>query len=170
MGNLNYINGDEDAPGNSGTFWMVEADRYGQIRLQLYDLVNRRFFEQNEYFLSDITNHSTNAYTWPNLKSLDTAPSFPANAEAALVSGDDGVTLTFPDARGYWPAENYKITVTKGLKTVWTDTVISNYVRTVSDGMQVPLGELESGTYTVRITPFSPYAKGGRTLKATLSV
>lgn len=36
--------------------------------------------------------------------------------------------------------------------------------------MNVDLGNLEAGTYTVRIKPYSPYAKGGQTLKATITV
>jgi hypothetical protein len=36
--------------------------------------------------------------------------------------------------------------------------------------MNVDVGALESGTYTVRIKPYSPYAKGGKTLKATITV
>ena len=56
------------------------------------------------------------------------------------------------------------------VKDVWSKTVVSNYVRTVSDGMKVDIGKLEAGTYTVRIKPYSPYAKGGKTLKTTITV
>ncbi|MBR6005147.1 MAG: metallophosphoesterase, partial [Clostridia bacterium] len=45
MSNLNYIAGDEDAPGESGAFWIVEADKDGNVRLKLYDIVSRQFFE-----------------------------------------------------------------------------------------------------------------------------
>lgn len=81
------------------------------------------------------------------------------------------VVLSFPDADCFWGAENYRISVTnEKFKDVWSGTVVSNYVRAVSDGMNVNIGTLESGTYTVRIKPFSPYAKGGETLKATITV
>lgn len=171
MGNLNYISGDKDAPGESGAFWIVEADRYGSVRLKLFDLANRRFFDNVDYYLSDITNHSTNEYTWANLKSLDTAPQFPAGAKIGSAVSDDGsVSITFPDAYGRNPAENYKVTVKQGLKTVADGTFISNYVRSVSDGMTVDVGKLEPGTYSVFVKPFSPYAKGGVTLKGEITV
>ena len=171
MSNLNYL-GAEDAPGDTGVCWIVEVDADGNTRLQLLDLANHRFFGRNEYYLTDITNPTAHRYTWGNLKSLDTAPEFPENADVTANKNSEGeVVLSFPDADCFWGAENYRISVTnEKLKDVWSDTVVSNYVRAVSDGMSVNIGTLESGTYTVRIKPFSPYAKGGETLKATITV
>ena len=34
MGNLNYVNGDEDAPGSSGGAWVVEVDAEGNVRMK----------------------------------------------------------------------------------------------------------------------------------------
>lgn len=172
MSNLNYFGHDEDAPGDSGACWIVEVDADGNTRLQLWDLANHRFFEKNEYYFVNSTKPTDHKYTWGNLKSLDTAPQFPEGATITAERNSDGnVILGFPDATAYWGAENYKISVTKGVfKDVWSETVVSNYVRTVSDGMNVDIGNLEAGTYTVRIKPYSPYAKGGKTLKATITV
>lgn len=170
--NTSFLDEDGDAPGETGTFWIVEVDAQGNTRLMLYDIANHCFFENNEYYLTDITNKKSHRYTWNNLKSLDTAPEFPENSEIKLTRNEDGsVTLSFPDANGYWGAENYKISVKSGaFKTIWSDTVVSNYVRAVSDGMSINLGELESGTYTVKIRAYSPYAKGGEILKAKITV
>lgn len=172
MGNLNYIDGDKDAPGESGSFWIVEADADGNVRLQLYDIVNHKFFTQTDYYLSDITNLCKRRYTWGNLKSLDTAPQFPENSEISVRKDADGNSiLVFPDAYGYYPAENYKIIVSKNIfKNVWSDTVISNYVRAESTEMTVNMGKLESGTYKVKITPYSPYAKGGQAITGTITI
>ena len=172
MNNLNYFGADEEAPGDSGTCWIVEVDADGNTRLQLWDLANHRFFEKNEYYFVNSTKPTDHKYTWGNLKSLDTAPQFPEEATITAKRNNDGnIILSFPDATGYWGPENYKISVTKGVfKDVWSETVVSNYVRTVSDGMNVDIGNLEAGTYTVRIKPYSPYAKGGQTLKATITV
>lgn len=172
MSNLNYFGHDEDAPGDSGACWIVEVDADGNTRLQLWDLANHQFFEKNEYYFVNSTKPTDHKYTWGNMKSLDTAPQFPEGATITAKRNSEGnVVLSFPDATAYWGAENYKISVTKGaLKDVWSETVVSNYVRTVSDGMNVDIGDLEAGTYTVRIKPYSPYAKGGKTLKATITV
>lgn len=171
MGNLNYISGDEDAPGESGSCWIVEADANGNIRLKLMDIVNHRLFEKTDYYLSDVAKKSAHRYTWANLKSLDTKPAFPNDAKLDCVKNDDAtVSLTFPDAECFWNTENYKISVSKNGKNVYSETVISNYVRTVSDGMNVNLGTLDNGTYKVSVVPYSPYANGGTALTGEITV
>ena len=172
MGNLNYIEGDEDAPGESGGFWIVEADANGNVRLQAYDVVSHMFYENCDYYLTDITNLKNRTYTWGNLKSFDTAPEF---ADGTVIKAskdiDNNTVITFNDANGYYPAENYKIVVSKGLfKNVFEDTVISDYVRADSTEMNVNIGNLEAGTYRVKITPYSPYAQGGKSLSGTITV
>ncbi|MBR4450634.1 MAG: metallophosphoesterase [Clostridia bacterium] len=171
MGNLNYISGDEDAPGESGAFWICEADAKGNVRLKLYDIVSHRFFEKNDYYFTDITKKSSHLYNWSNLKSLDTAPEFPEGAEITAQKAENGSTLLrFPNAEGYWGAEDYKITVTAGTAEAFAGTVISNYVRADLKEMSVDIGMIEDGEYTVSITPCSPYAKAGRTLHGTVNI
>ncbi len=171
MSNLNYISGDEDAPGESGAFWIVEADKDGNVRLKLYDVVSHRFFEKNDYYLSDVTDKSAHRYTWGNLKSLDTAPQFPESAKIEAQKDDEGNTLlVFPKAEGYWEAEDYKITVKSGNSEVFAQTVVSNYVRADAEDMSVDIGSIEAGKYTVSILPVSPYAKEGKTLKGEITV
>ena len=168
MSNLNYVSGDEDAPGESGGFWIVEADAEGGVRLQLMDAVNHVFFEGAECWLTNIADPTKRVYTWGNRMALDTAPAFPAGAGASIErTADGGAALCFPDAAGYYEAENYKITVRSGADTVLNGTVVSDYVRAVHTGMRVDLGELPAGTYTVSVTAFSPYGKKGETLKTT---
>ena len=78
--------------------------------------------------------------------------------------------LCFPDAAGTFEAENYKITVTqKALQPVWSETVLSDYVRAGRNGMQVNLGTLPPGRYQVYVTAFSPYAKQGQTLRGEIA-
>ena len=78
--------------------------------------------------------------------------------------------ITFPEAKGYYHAENYKITVSKNLKTVYEQTVISEYVRATDNDVSVNIGQISSGEYRVIITAFSPYAKQGETIKQTIIV
>lgn len=171
MGNLNYISGDEDAPGESGGFWICEADAEGNIRLRLYDIVSHQFFEKTDYYLTGVAKKSNHLYTWSNLKSLDTAPAFPEGAQINAEKDDEGNTLlTFPNADCRWNTENYKITVKSGNTEAFADTVISNYVRADLTEMSVNIGKIEPGEYTVTILPVSPYAREGKALNGNITV
>ena len=165
MGNLNYIEGDRDAPGESGGAWLCEVDAEGNVSMKLYDIANRMFFENIDYYFTNLSKSSKRAYTWSQQKSLDTKPKFPENAKITTTVNENGETvLTFPEAKGFYPAENYKITVTNGNKKVFEKTVISEYVRATNEDVKVNLGTLEKGNYAVKITAYSPYAKKGQVL------
>ena len=170
MGNLNYMEGDKDAPGESGGFWMVEADESGRIRLRLYDIVNHCFLENIDYFLNDLNNITKRRYSWGNQLLRDTAPKFPENAEIKAEYNANGeLLLKFPDATGYYEAESYKIVITNAKnKIVFEKTVFSDYVRAGQTGVCVSAGSQKPGRYHVRITSYSPYAKTGGTLKTNV--
>ena len=171
MGNLNYIEGDTDAPGNSGGAWLVEADANGNVSMRLYDIENRMFFDNIDYYFTDLSKTSKRTYTWKQQKALDTAPEFPDDATVSTYVDENGDTIiTFPEAEGYYPAENYKIKVTRNSKTVYSGTVISEYVRATDDDVKVNLGQLEAGEYKVKIVSYSPYAKKGEKIKQTITV
>lgn len=171
MGNLNYIDGDKDAPGNSGGAWLVECDVNGNVSMKLYDAENRIFFDNIDYYLTDLSDTSKRTHNWQKQESLDTAPEFPENVVVTSYVDENGDTIiTFPEATGYYPAENYKIKVTKNLKTVYEQTVISEYVRATDDDVSVNLGQLPSGKYKVKIVAYSPYAKKGEAIRQTITV
>lgn len=172
MGNLNYIDGDKDAPGRSGGFWLVEADAHGNVRMRLYDMEHRVFFEKIEYYFTDLCNASARSYTWSKQKSLDSPPQFSASAVVTAEKDADGNTvLSFDSAEGFYEAENYKITVADANgKIVWQNTVISDYVRAVGNVTKANIGKLENANYDVKITAYSPYAKKGGSLKASIAV
>lgn len=172
MGNLNYIEGDKDAPGKSGSAWVVEADAEGKVFMKLYDIENRQFFPDTVYYFTKLYNKSERTYNWHKQKSLDTAPEFLPEAEIGCEQNEDGETEIFiPEAYGYYPAENYKITVTgSDKKCVFAKTVISDYVRSVTGDVKVNLGKLNKGKYTVKVSAYSPYAKKGSTIKNIISV
>lgn len=171
MGNLNYIEGDKDAPGNSGGAWLVEVDAEGNVSMKLYDAENRVFFSDIDYYLTDLSDTSKRTHNWQKQESLDTAPEFPENAEVTSFVNENGETIiSFPEAKGYYYAENYKITVTKKLKTVYEQTVISEYVRATNDDVTVNIGQLESGEYKVKIVAYSPYARRGETIRQTITI
>lgn len=171
MGNLNYIEGDKDAPGDSGGAWLVEVDAEGNVSMKLYDAQNRVFFSNIDYYFTDLSDKSKRTHTWKKQKALDTAPEFPEDTVITASQDENGDTIiAFPEAYGYYPAENYKITVTKNLKKVYEKTVISEYVRASDDDVSVNLGQLENGKYRIKITAYSPYAKKGETITQTITV
>ncbi len=172
MGNLNYIEGDKDAPGKSGSAWVVECDSKGNILMQLYDIENRQFFPGVHYYFTELYNKSKRTYTWHKQKSLDTAPVFASDAKIRSSINEAGESvISFPDAKGFYPAENYKISVKDvNKKCVFAKTVISDYVRSTQNDVSVNLGRLKSGEYSVKLTAYSPYAKKGAKLNGKISV
>lgn len=172
MGNLNYIDGDKDAPGESAAAWLVEVDKDGNVNIRLYDVENRIFFKNVEYYFTNVSDVTKRDYTWAKQQSLDTAPTFPTNSKVENTLNDEKETIiSFPEAKGYYEAENYKITVKNDDgKKVFEKTVISEYVRATDDDVKVNLGELEKGTYKATVTAYSPYTKKGETLSTRITV
>lgn len=168
--NVAYVEGDCDAPGESGAYWIVEADADGNVRMRVYDVVDHTFFEKNDYYLSDITKQKSHYYNWNNLKSFDTTPVFPdsAKADAYYNAGGEAI-VRFPNAESYWGTETYMIKVT-GKGSSFEDTVISNYVRQGDSTMFINAGKLPEGEYNYSITPVSPYAKNGKALTGTFTL
>ena len=172
MGNLNYIEGDVDAPGESAAAWIVEVDKDGNVSLKLYDAENRMFFESIDYYLTNLSDKNARTHNWHKQKSLDTKPQFPENASIKNTVNENGeAVISFPEASGYYEAENYKITVKdSNNKKVFEKTVISEYVRATDDDVKVTLGKLEKGDYKVKVTSYTPYAKKGQVLENTITV
>ena len=172
MGNLNYIEGDNDAPGESAAAWLVEVDKGGNVNIRLYDVENRIFFKNVEYYFTNVSDVTKRDYTWAKQQSLDTAPTFPVDSKVKNSLNDEKETIiSFPEAKGYYEAENYKITVKNNDgKKIFEKTVISEYVRATDDDVKVNLGELEKGTYKVTVTAYSPYTKKGETLSTRITV
>ncbi|MBQ6065660.1 MAG: metallophosphoesterase [Clostridia bacterium] len=171
MSNLNYTEGDTDAPGESGGFWIVEADQDGNVRLRLYDVVNRTFFDNVDYYLSDLTNTEDRPYSWNNSMDRDTPPMFPEDAVISAERQQWDAVLSFPDAAGYFEAENYKIIVRgDNAKIIWEGTVLSDYVRAGLTGATADLGQIADGTYEVQITAYSPFEKEGQSISNMITL
>ena len=172
MGNLNYIDGDKDAPGKSGGAWLVECDADGNVSMKLYDIENRMFFSNADYYFTNLSDSSKRTYNWHKQKSLDTSPLFPENSAVTGSVDENGDTvISFPEAKGFYEAENYKITVTDSkYKTVYQNTVISEYVRATDDDVTVNLGKLDTGNYKVTVTAYSPYSLEGGKLQNSITV
>ena len=170
IGNNNYIDGNAGTTIESASFYIVEVDAEGNIRIQLYDLQNKMFFSEVDYYLTDVAKKSAHYYTWNNLKVFDTRPVFAKGEITAEVNENGETVISFPDAKGYYDAQSYTVTVTSRLKTVYSGTILSDYVHAVDDGKSVNLGALEKGTYKVKVVPMSPYSKMGCALTGEIVV
>ena len=170
MGNLSYISGDAYGDGESATFWFVEVDEKGDVRLRLYDVVSDCFFDDIDYFLKDVGNKKRRAYTFNRMIALDTPPIFPDGAEITATAENGEVSVSFPEAGGHYRAENYKITLSRSGEAVENRVVLSDYTRAIDIEKTVNFGKLEAGQYTVKIRAFSPYARLGDTLEWGFSV
>ena len=162
MGNLNYIEGDQDAPGKSGGAWLVECDAQGNVMMRLYDIVNRCFFDEAVYF-DNLTDPAKRAYTWHKQKSKDTPVRFADGAALNTATNAEGeCILLIPEAKGYYKGENYKIKVTDSRgRSVFQTTVISDYVHAVNGDVSVNIGKLPAGRYKAVVKAYSPFAKRG---------
>ena len=162
MGNLSYISGDEYGDGESGTFWLCEVDAEGNVRLRLYDIVSDCFYEGVEYYLKDVGNKKRRAYTFSRMMAQDTPPVFPDGAKISAAVNEDGeLQVSFPEASGFYRAENYKITLSSNGEVVENKVVLSDYTRATDFEKTVSFGKLTEGQYTIRIRAFSPYGKLG---------
>jgi len=164
MGNLSYISGDAYGDGESGTFWICEVDDGGNVRLRLYDVISDCFYENIDYYLTDLADKSRRAYAWGRMMAQDTPPVFPDSAELTVSNDEEGNTLvTFPEAQGYYRAENYKITLSRNGEKIKDLIVLSDYTRATDFEKTVNLGVLENGEYEIKVRAYSPYAKKGDT-------
>ncbi len=172
IGNVNYLTGGSSSTIPSGSYTVVEVDAEGNIRLQIFDALNDVFFEGCDFYLEGVHNSKNHLYTWGNMKSLDTKPAFPENAEITSETNEKGETLiSFPDAKGRFDAVSYNVTVRNADgDAVFASSELSGYVTSVDDGISVNLGILEEGQYSVRVRPVSPYTKIGKVLKGNFEV
>lgn len=172
IGNINYLDGGAGTTIPSASYHIIEVDADGNIRVQIFDAHNDVFFEGCDYYLEGVHNSKNHLYTWCNMKSLDTKPAFPENAEIKSTSNEQGETLiSFPDAKGRFDAVSYNVTVKNSDgDAVYASSELSGYVTAVDDGISVNLGVLPEGQYTVRVRPVSPYTKIGKVLEGSFEV
>ncbi len=166
-GNVNYIDGNAGTQKASSSYEIVEVDAVGNVRIRIFDAYNDMFYPENDYYLPI----GEKIYTWGNMKSFDTKPSFGEGEMNAEVNEEGETVISFPDAKGYYDAVSYNITVKNSSgKTVFCSCVISEYVSAVDDGATVNIGKQEKGEYSVTVKAVSPYAKIGEALAGKIEV
>lgn len=146
-------------------FAVIEADNTGRVRIRGYDVLSGTFF--CDYFIENVNDRDTFAYTYKNLKAHDTAPSFPEEIKVTSAVNENGgyrVEFTEADAAEGSVVQNYtvKISDSKG-KELYKEQFVADYYIIDEDntsGFNVPAGILETGKdYTLEITAESAYHK-----------
>lgn len=158
----NYIVGQHpDGYDTAAQVCIVEADKDGRIRIQEYDLNSDTVF--NEYFIEDVSDRSTFAYTYKNVKAHDSAPVFAENTKVSAAKNADGEwVLSFNEAKSNYIVHHYNITVKDSAgKKVVKDTFIDDYFVIDDDDtadFRIGSDTLVSGEkYTAEITAVSAY-------------
>lgn len=158
----NYIVGQHpDGYDTAAEFLVVEADSAGRVRVRGYDLNSDTYFY--DYFIENVNDRSTFAYTYKNLKAHDSAPVFAEGAKAVCAKNEDGEwVLSFPEAKSAYIVHHYNIKITDANgKKVYKDTFVDDYyVIDGDDTADIRLGGdtlTAGGEYTAEVVAVSAY-------------
>ena len=142
---------------------IIEADHDGSVRIRGYDLLSDTFF--CDYYIDDVNNRDTYAYTYKNRKAHDAAPVFPADTAATAYQNEGSEwVLSFDEAtvpEGYI-VHDYTVTITdqNGI-IVFYDTLINDYYVIDDDDtadFRIGSDTLASGKeYTLKVKAVTAY-------------
>lgn len=154
---------------------VIEADLDGSVRIRGYDLLSDTYI--CDYYIDNVNDKASFPYTYKNMKAHDSAPVFPADAEATAFRNENGEwVISFDDAlpaQGYIVHE-YKVTVKdKNGKTVFSENFINDYYIIDNDGIaefRIGADTLEPETeYTLTVRAESAYHKYSDALTLTFT-
>lgn len=139
-------------------FYIVEADKDGNVRVKSYDLITDTFFGL-EYYLTDLKKGNRD-YSYNKMKRIDKAPDV-SKMSASVSKNEEGETLvTFTGASDKFVVESYKVSATKNGLPFFSDNFSGKYMYLFEkDEYTVNLGVLESGRYNVQVVALNAYAK-----------
>lgn len=162
----NYIPGQHpEGYEDAAQFAVVEADSTGRVRIRGYDLLSDTYF--CDYFIENVNDRDSFAYTYKNLKAHDKAPVFPGNTEVCVNTTEDGnyrVSFTKAEVPDGFIVHEYKVAITdENNNEVYKDNFIATYYLINNEdtqGFTVSKDLLEKGkSYTLTITAESAYHK-----------
>ncbi|MBQ3603227.1 MAG: metallophosphoesterase [Clostridia bacterium] len=135
----NYIVGQHpEGYEEAAQFCVVEADSNGRVRVRGYDLLSDTFF--CDYFIENVNDPDTFAYTYKNMKAHDTAPVFNKNAQAYAVlteNGDCRISFTEAEVPEGYIVHEYAVSIEdENQKEVYRDNFIAAYYIIDNDNMQ----------------------------------
>lgn len=173
----NYIPGQHpEGFEEAAQFAVVEADSSGRVRIRGYDLLSDTYF--CDYFIENVNDRDTFAYTYKNMKAHDDIPVFPENTTASVIMTDDGnyrVSFTKAMASDGFIIHEYKVVISdENNNEIYEDNFIASYYLIKDENTQsftVSKDVLTEGkTYTLTITAESAYHKYSEPETVTFTV
>lgn len=144
---------------------VVEADNDGSVRIRGYDLLSDTWI--CEYYVDDVNDRSSYAYTFRNMYAHDEKPVFPEDLSATAYKNDGGEwVISFDEASaapGYI-VHGYRVTIKdEDGKKVFSDSFVDDYFVFDDDrtaDFRIGTDTLESGkNYTLTVRAQSAYHK-----------
>ncbi len=172
----NYIIGQHPAGyEDAAQFCVIEATSNGSVRVRGYDVLSETFF--CDYFIEDVNDRSTFAYTYKNMKAHDTAPVFPADSTARAVQNENGdYVISFTQAvpaEGYI-VHDYKLCIAnENGEEVLEEHLLSDYFIINDDdtfSFTVSADVLPAGNYTLTVTAESAYHIDSEPISLTFTI
>ena len=166
----NYIVGQHpDGYDTAEQLCIVEANSSGSVRIRGFDVASKTFF--CDWFIENVNDAGTYAYTYKNVKAHDSVPVFSENTAAQAQKNENGEwVLSFDEAEDNYIVHHYNITIKDASgKKVFGDTFIDDYF--VIDGdstadFRIPGETLTAGKeYTAEIVAVSAYHLKSETVK-----
>ncbi len=144
-------------------FYVVEADLDGSVKILCYDLISDGFFGE-EYYIENVNDRSTFAYTYNNRKAYDDAPVWNENTKASLEKNENGeYVVCFDKPQDKFIVHNYKISVVSNGIPVYSQTHVSDYfLVNTGDTASFNLGSLDlkqGREYRIEIAAVNAYMK-----------
>lgn len=160
---------DGNFPGDfeeAAQYYIVEADKNGNVRIRAYDIITEQFFDF-EYYLCDLAEKNY-PYSLYNLRKLDGKPVFENGGNMTVSLNEDGETiLSFDGAKDRFVTESYKLTVSRGAVKVFEDNFSGKYMYLFEeDCYNINLGKLRSGKkYTVVLYALNAFAETSKPVR-----
>ena len=160
----NYLPGQHpDGYDPASEMCIVEADNDGSVRIRGYDLLSDTYF--CDYYIDDVNNQRTYAYTYRNMKHNDSAPVWDGDLDARAYKNEGGEwIISFNEAHSNFIVHEYKVTIrdSRG-KKVFSDNFVDDYYVIDDDDtadFRIGTDTLNSGEeYTLTVRAESAYHK-----------
>ncbi|MBQ6162969.1 MAG: metallophosphoesterase [Clostridia bacterium] len=140
---------------------VVEADNDGSVRIRGYDLLSDTYF--CDYYIENVNDRDSFAYTYRNMKAHDSAPVFPEDTSATAYRNENGEwVISFDEAKSNYIVHEYRVKIKdeKG-RLIFNENFVDDYFVIDDDDtadFRIGTDTLESGrTYTLIVRAESAY-------------
>lgn len=169
LDNMYIVGQHPDGYDTAAQICIVEADDDGSVRIREYDLNSDTFF--NDYYIENVNDKDTFAYTYKNLKAHDSAPRFKENTKAEAFKNENGEwVISFDEAESAYIVHDYRVKIKDSSgKKIFSKNFVDDYYVIDDDStadFRIGKDTLVSGQkYTLVVTAKSAYHLKSDTLE-----